>query len=259
MPLFPILNAGWLQIGVSAFTMHDMFIPPVVPLPNMPGLIEGPAFMGWPPGRLSHKTGEDKVHVDGNPGVQQGHDIGYVIPHFAIPMNAMCAVHTLLSKHKVMFPVTHTQIRGKAAGTYVLFLFGLICANPVSLPSGVVMLLKCTVWTTLGAADILRGLLRIAVDVLFDFLWYRYVRVRLPRIPLNAWQVIEGLTLREIAEDVPLLLARRLLVELGNKVIAHVLKTWVASPAVTNLPQGRTGIGRGNRFYRSHPFFRSPL
>ena len=111
--MFPVLNAGWLQIGVSAFTMHDQAVPPVPPLPTplpaIPGLIEGPAFMGWPPGMLSHKTAPT-VKVDGNPGVQQGHDIGYVIPHFAIPMNALCALNTLLSKHKVMFPVSSVKI-----------------------------------------------------------------------------------------------------------------------------------------------------
>jgi hypothetical protein len=54
----PILNAGWLQIGVSAFTIHNAAIPPVPPAPSpilLSGLIEGPAFMGWPPGFLSHR------------------------------------------------------------------------------------------------------------------------------------------------------------------------------------------------------------
>ena len=153
----PVLSGGWLQIGVSAFTMHDQALPPVPPLPtplrSIPGLIEGPAFMGWPPGMLSHKTAPS-VLSDGNPTVQQGHDIGYMIPHFAIPMNAMCALNTMLSKHKVAFPVSHVKVEGKPVGTYLFFLLGeILRASPVSLPTGVVILLKCTVWTSMTVGD----------------------------------------------------------------------------------------------------------
>ena len=74
-----VLNAGWRQFGLSAFTMHDQYLPPpppAPPLPAIPGLIEGPAFMGWPPGsHLGHKKAPT-VLVDGNPGIQQGHDVG---------------------------------------------------------------------------------------------------------------------------------------------------------------------------------------
>jgi hypothetical protein len=159
----PVLNAGFLQIGLSAFTMHDQAVPPVPPVPGVPGLIEGPAFMGWPPGAISHKTALTVLR-DGNPTVQQGHDIGYVIPHFAIPMNSLCALHTMLSKHKVPFPVSHLHVGGKSAGTYVWFLMGEICANPVSMPSAVVILLKCTVWTSMTWTDLFIGLVVCAMD-----------------------------------------------------------------------------------------------
>lgn len=58
--------------------VHDarQAVPPVpplpMPLPAVPGLIEGPAFMGWPPGMLSHKVANN-VLSDGNPTVQSGH------------------------------------------------------------------------------------------------------------------------------------------------------------------------------------------
>src|SRR4051812_37664626 len=119
--LVPVLNAGFNQFGISMFNMHDQYLPPpppAPPLPSIPGAFEGPAFLGWPPGFFVHKKAP-KVIVDGNPGIQQGHDVGYIIPHLAIPMNALCAVHTLLSKHKVMFPVSSVLLEGKPVGTYL--------------------------------------------------------------------------------------------------------------------------------------------
>src|SRR4051794_10135630 len=105
----PVLNSGWLQLGISIYTQHDQAVPPVpTPAPGVPGLIEGPAPMGWPPGIISHKIAFT-TFTDGAPTIQHGHDIGYMILHTAIPMNALSAVHTLLSKHKIVFPVSHTK------------------------------------------------------------------------------------------------------------------------------------------------------
>lgn len=150
--IVPVLNAGYMQLGVSAFTAHDQYIPPVPPappLPAVPGLIEG-AALGWPVAAFLHKKAPT-VLVDGNPGIQQGHDVGYGIPHLAAPVNALMAVHTLLSKHKVMFPVTSVLLEGKPVGTYAFgWVGGLICANPISLPTGVLVKIKCTVETSRG-------------------------------------------------------------------------------------------------------------
>jgi hypothetical protein len=123
---------------MSAFTMHDALLPPPVKVP-IPGLIEGPAFMGWPAGIISHKKALT-VLVDGNPGVQQGHDVGYLIVHLAAPANAYIAINIAFSKHKVAFPVDTLKLGGGAAGTYLYFLLGIICAQPVSLPTGVLMI-----------------------------------------------------------------------------------------------------------------------
>ena len=257
--MFPVLNAGWLQIGVSAFTMHEQALPPVpVPAPNppIPGLIEGPAFMGWPPGMLSHKTAPT-VKVDGNPGVQQGHDIGYVIPHFAIPMNALCALNTLLSKHKVMFPISSVKLEKKPVGTYLLFLAGLICCNPMSLPSGVLIILKCTVWTKMTLADFFKGLAMIAIDMLFDRIWNK-VKGRLPRLPgaQKGVEVLGDLTLREMVLWGGAGLVGRYVVREGaNKVFQHIVKSWVLGPLVTGLPWGKVGVGRGNRAGHSWKIF----
>jgi hypothetical protein len=255
----PVLNAGWLQIGVSAFTMHDQALPPVPPAPtplkSIPGLIEGPAFMGWPPGMLSHKTAPT-VLSDGNATVQHGHDIGYVIPHFAIPMNAMCALNTLLSKHKITMPVSRLQVEKKPAGTYLFFLLGEICASPVSLPTGVLILLKCTVWTSMAFTDLLVGLAVICIDVVFDVIWNK-VKGLIPKVPgQKNLQVLGGLSLGQmLTGGGGKLVAGYLLREGANKVIQHVVKSWILSPLITGLPFGKSGIGRGNWAY--HSFFGS--
>jgi hypothetical protein len=240
----PVLNAGWCQFGLSAFTMHDAMLPPPVKLP-IPGLIEGPAFMGWPPGIISHKTAPT-VLVDGNPGVQHGHDVGYLIPHFAAPMNAYVAINIAFSKHKVAFPVSSVKLGPNPAGTYLLFLFGIICAQPVSLPSSVIVLLKCTVWTSLAPLDILKGVLQMAVDAAFDALWKKYTKKRMPKAvketDLPKW--VGDATLEALGGAMFIVqeISRRAV----NKAIEHVLKSFIASPALTGLPFGKTGVGRGN-------------
>jgi hypothetical protein len=250
----PILNAGWLQVGVSAVARHDQFVPPV-PAPVLKdqwGLIEAPAFMGWPPGMLSHKTAPS-VLSDGNPTVQHGHDIGYFIPHFAIPYNALCVLHTVFSKHKVVIPVSRVKVEKKEAGTYLWFLLGEICANPVSMASGVVYLLKCTVWTTITVGDLLKGIALIAVDRIFDKQWNKLSK-KLPKLAPKHLEVLGGLdSLPEILKyGGGSLVWRYLLREGGNKFYQHILKSWVLSPMITGLPF-KSGIGRGNWAY--HKFF----
>lgn len=250
----PILSAGyWQQIGISAFTMHDQAIPPVPPLPTpllgVPGLIEGPAPMGWPLGFLVHKK-EQTVLVDGNPGIKQGHDIGYIIPHFAIPLNAMCAVHTVFSKHKVMMPVSTVLLKGSPAGTYLLFLLGQICCNPVSLPTGVVLLIKCTVWTTLSIWDVIKGIAYIALEVIFDALWNKFFKSKMPKFPGpgdHIMQVLGGLTFIEmITWGGGALVARYILSQIASKLVSHIVKSWFVAPLLREgVRTGSPGLGRG--------------
>jgi hypothetical protein len=252
----PVLNAGFCQFGISAFTMHDQFLPPpppAAPLKCVPGLVEGPAFMGAPPGFFLHKKAP-KVLVDGNPGIQQGHDVGYLIPHFAIPMNALCGVHMLLSKHKVMLPVSSVELEGKPVGTYLVgLLLGLICANPISMPTGMLVRFKGTVVTSASWIDILRAVGYIAVDMIFDLIWNK-IKGLIPKFGTDAimdkmksYLIDMGieelnLVMRELAKT---LIPKIFGWEVANKIIQHVLKSWILSPIVTGGVRGTPGIGRG--------------
>lgn len=238
----PVLNAGWCQFGLSAFTMHDAMFPPPIKAP-LPGLIEGPAFMGWPAGIISHKKAMT-VLVDGNPGVQNGHDVGYLIAHLAIPLNAYMAINTAFSKHKVAFPVSSVHLGGSPAGTYLLFLLGIICAQPVSMPTGVVILLRCTVWSSLAPLDIVKGLLQAAVDATFDLLWKKYFGKFVPKAFKELPKWAGSATVQALGGTI--VIVREIGGRTVNKAIDHVLKSFVASPILTGLPFGKIGIGRGN-------------
>lgn len=172
----PGLSQGFLQMGVSAYTMHSQFTPPpppAPPIPFVPGLIEGPGFMYTPVSIWTRKI-SGNVFFDGNPACQEGHDMGFFIPHFAIPMNVLCAVNTALSKHKVLVPVGKVQINGKSMGSYIMFLPGQLSSDPVSLPTAVLMLLKCTVWGGVTWADVgamaITSVKDAALDAVFFFL-----------------------------------------------------------------------------------------
>lgn len=257
--IVPVLNAGYMQLGVSAFTAHDQYIPPVPPvppLPAVPGLIEG-AALGWPVAEFLHKKAPT-VLVDGNPGIQQGHDIGYGIPHVAVPVNALMAVHILLSKHKVMFPVTSVLLEGKPVGTYAFgCIGGLICANPVSLPTGVLVKTKGTVETSATLGDILRGVGYVLVDVAFDMLWNK-IKGRVPGFkPKDFVKSFLGPLAGTALGDVLVLALIKWKVagmEIANKIIQHVAKSWVASPIVTGGARGAPGIGRGKAGATWKPF-----
>ena len=277
--MLPILHAGYLQIVFSGVTRHNQLCPPVPMAPNMWGLVEGPVPLGWPPGFLSHKKAST-VLVDGHPGIQQGHDVGYFIPHFALPMNALCGVNTLLSKHKVMIPVSRVLLQGSPAGTYLWHSFGLICSNPVSLPTGICLYeAKCTVYTGLQLLDLIKALGYIALDIMVDLFWNRFFKGTWsgsgkpkpgfkPKVNLSRFQDNEAADRilrtfskwRPKADLVALLRARGaglvtryMLPQLGNKVIDHVVKSWAVGPLATGLPRGQAKIGKGDIL--SHKFF----
>lgn len=261
MVLCPILSAGWGQVGISLYTQHKQFPPlnPAKPDAGIPGLVEGPAPMGWPPGFIAHKIAP-MVIVDGNPGVKHGHDIGYLIPHFAIPMNVLCALHTLISKHKVMFPVSSVVLQGSPAGTYLGFAVGLICASPTSLPSGAVMLFHCTVMTSPSPLDVVKGFAYIAIEIGFDRLWDKYMKTPLNSALLRAAEkagldVVFRL-LKEantVAGNLVCSAAGKILGDLPERLAQHILKSWVVGPTVKGLVRGSVVVGRGDVL--SHKFF----
>jgi hypothetical protein len=236
------LNQGYLQFGLSLFDMHDQWLLPPVPAKAIPGLIEGPAFMGWAPGTYTtHKVGR-KTKFDGNNAVQQGHDCGYLIPHFAIPMNVMVAINMLVSKHKVMFPVTKVLIEGKPLGTYFPLIFlGLICSNPVSLPTGALIMIQGTVISNMTLLDIFLGFAFIAVDIIIDAVWSLIVKgdkwgkfgsgKPFPSFYKGWLEKIFSKTMVDPKFTKPL--ANLITRQVFSKVVDHIAKSWIVSPLIS--------------------------
>jgi hypothetical protein len=263
--MVPVLNAGFNQFGISVGvgSLHDQFLPPAPPAPllkAMPGIIEGPAFMGWPPGFFVHKKA-NTVLVDGTPGIQQGHDVGPLILHVPAPINVLMAVHMLFSKHKVMIPVSSVEMEGKPVGTYFCALFlGLNCASPFSLPAGILVRTKNTVVTNASLADMLKGVAYIALDIALDLLWNKLKGAKwFPKFKSDALleqlkpylvgmlgiEVLESI-LHKLARDVmPEVIRELIFRELANRIIQNIAKAWVFSPVVGGVARGAPAIGRG--------------
>ncbi len=260
--LVPILHASGTHLAVSFVTTHDAFLPPMPPEPKRfgaPGIMEGPASMGSGPGMVAHKT-VTTVMVDGAPAVNQGHDVGYMIPHLQAPPNALSAVHIAFSKHKVMFPISSIQIGGSSAGTYLSYMGGQICCNPVGLPTGMVVLLKCTVWSSMTLGDLGSGLIRIAWEVFFDAFWNRVFKGGwFKKVDGREWakmlfqnksiENLVGTIGKTWSAEVASILCKGLkahftLLELTSKLVDHFAKTWMTKTLAEGIPERKIEIGR---------------
>ncbi len=251
----PVLSAGYWQFGVSIYTQHDQCFPPPSPIPAVPGLMEGPAFMGAAPGAaIAHKKAPT-VLVDGAPGVQQGHDVGYIIPHIAGPPNALMALHTLFSKHKVMLPVESVLLEGRPVGSYLFNTFGLICSNPISIPAGCLVQIKGTVFTSATWSDFLKLIGYLALEVVTDWLWNK-LKKAIPAVmkpsPWNdrveKWisdQGVKGIGLFNI-HVLGLIELEHGRSELFSRFVYAIFKGWAFSPIVGGGARGAPGVGRGS-------------
>jgi hypothetical protein len=282
------LNRGCSQWCASLFSMHDVWIPPPVLEKFIPGWGEGGVPLGWPgPIQVTHKFGT-RTYFDGHQAIQQSHDVGYLIPHLALPPNLLILLHSLVSKHKVMIPVSSVDIEGKMMGTYLIIFLSLICCNPVSLPTGVLLPFGGTVISSLSAKDILLGVGFIFVDMLFDAIWSLVMKGDVWGRPLrNAKNRIvqsAGKTVyKQIWADSPIkatwyknnlskILSKWPVPAVwAQKVTDHIAKSWIAGPLIkggtfqalattgmfqvprTQLPS--VSMGRGQRKYGKVNFF----
>ncbi len=88
----PVLHASCTHLVLSV-TRHDVQLPPPPPAKPPPVIHIETATMNWlpVPNALLHKV-QANVLADGAPAVNNGHDVGYLIPHIG-PVNAMLPIH----------------------------------------------------------------------------------------------------------------------------------------------------------------------
>jgi hypothetical protein len=242
------LNQGYGQFGLALFYMHDVWMQPMTMLKYIPGnVLEGPAFMGWWGGVLvTHKHGL-KTYFDGNRAIQQGHDAGYFIPHLLTPPSMMMFIHMIFSKHKVMWPITSVDIEGKPMGTYLTAFFGLVCSNPVSIPSGALVNLSGTVTAGMSWKDFFLGLTFIAIDVAIDAIWSLVFKADRWAVTPGKYKLLlnKGFSF-QLFKSTPLkTLYQKIFndgmtgrgiklwsLNFGYKLLDHALKSWGFSPLV---------------------------
>jgi hypothetical protein len=136
----PITIAPDVSMGAG---MHNGFLPPVVPAPVPQPSIEMIATMMWTAGYLLNKNKlTTKVEFNGWPIVQDGHDVGPLIPDITpmLPANLWYAMMWPFSSRKNAFCASKVLADGAPlAGHYRNLMTMVTCGEPLSLPTAVCM------------------------------------------------------------------------------------------------------------------------
>jgi hypothetical protein len=158
---------------------HNLLLPPPVPpppkLPIVPS-IEMITTQMWTAGYL---TGQNKFTTTVKhlalPIIQEGHDIGMLIPDVTIPpVNLWYAVMWPLSSRKVMFMSSLVIMNKKAAGcASVVPPFPMMtCGDPISAPTALpVTSWMHTVSVGLTWMDIFKGIGAIVFSMALDYIF----------------------------------------------------------------------------------------
>ena len=174
------VNIVWdTSYGMS---FHTLWAPPpsIPPIPNafIPS-IEIPAPMMWTVGYLMGKNKfTTTVLTCAMPTCQGGHDLGPLIPDITIPpANVyMPPIGWPFSKRAIVFQAATVSLQGTPAGCAAAPFFPMMtCGDPVSLPTAFPIPINYLHRTFVGLtlADILSGILNIAISVLIDAIFHK--------------------------------------------------------------------------------------
>ncbi len=129
-----------LSVGsVAGFNAHGWSTPPAPPIPTVP-TVDYPAPAFWPPGAaLGHNELTRAITHRRASVVQDGHDIGTMIPHLSTPIvNALTPVHVLFSRRKATFFETKVRFEKRFATACSALAWPptpmMSCNDPVSMP-----------------------------------------------------------------------------------------------------------------------------
>jgi len=235
------VNTSWdVVLGVSS---HFGPIAPVGPLFSIEG-----AAQWWPPGYYLHKNKfTETVRHRGNKIVQQGHDIGPIMPHLTFPLlgNPWYVKIYLLSSCEVKFSSSSVKGNGKEIGCASLWipLPMMTCGEPISWPLAFpitpIFLSSVSVGVTL--MDLLAGVISIATSMILDFL-FKPKMVPYVGGPKNLLGLLKGKTFRWF-------LLRGLGKSIGSKFLPLRKKDiaeWVSRKAVSAVTGFTTDLLKGN-------------
>jgi len=164
-----------VNVSVDVVLGVTSHMAPAPPLVNVAA--EG-TLQGAPPGLLlgTHKMSSTVTHK-GWSIVQQGHDVGPLVPHLTAPIAANPWYGKILpaASIKVVFGAQSVQVQGAAAGVATLIhappLPLLTCGEPLPLPTAFpVTAFKNTVHVEVTLRDLLAGALDIILSVAIEWI-----------------------------------------------------------------------------------------
>jgi len=152
--------------------MHNVLMPPPIPVPAPSLSIEMVAQQDWPPGEFvnTHKRAIDVLHK-GRRIVLEGHDCGPLIADITplLPSNLYYAIMWPFSSRKITFSASTVQADGAPIGCAAPYLPMMSCGDPISAPTGIVLsAMNNTVEVGMTGTDLAIGLATAAVSMAID-------------------------------------------------------------------------------------------
>ena len=247
------VNVIWdftLPITVGS---HMQLLPPAVPAPVPVPAVEMIATMMWTAGfALGTNKFTNSVLHKGVFIMQEGHDIGPLIPDVTIPpTNVWYAVMWPLSKRKVMFSASTVKMNGKSAGcTTILPPFVMICCGePISIPFGYSVICPLnTVRLGMTLGDIIAGIASIAVSVALDIIFNKIGGKLTDRFGTrlylnNLFRRISNPAVLALGRNLTSSFFRNQALTLAKNTVSGLAGTAITYLTGTGNPQIKIGIG----------------
>lgn len=240
------VNIPWDITGPISPNMHGLILPPPVPpaLANTLA-IEMLTTVAWTAGYVLGKNKFAKtVKHKGGYIMQEGHDIGPLIPDVTIPPTNLWYLKMWpLSKREVKFAASKVKMCGKATGCASLinappFLM-ITCGEPVSWPiASSYLAVMNTVRVGVSCMDFLAGVLSIVVSIGLDLV--------MNKIMGGSWNPFksasEAIT-TSITRKILGSIGMDMLTDLGKNLVSGLCGMGITALTGTGTPQFKFAVG----------------
>ena len=161
-----------LSVGML---MHNVLLPPTVPMPVPSPSLEIPVMQRWAPGEFNnqHKRAVTVQHKRMRI-VLEGHDCGPLIQDLTpmFPVNAYYLIMWPFSSRKILFSASTVQAEGTPVGCAAWLLPRMSCGEPVSAPAALaVTTVRKTLEVGMSDGDLAIGLSAAAASVALDLIF----------------------------------------------------------------------------------------
>ena len=155
--------------------LHNVLLPPTIPVPIPSLSLELPVNQDWLPGELNnqHKRTTTVLH-SGRSIVLEGHDCGTLIMDVTplFPANAYYLLMWPFSSRKILFSASTVQADTAPVGCAATWLPMMTCGDPLSGPTALALTsMKNTVEVGMTGADVAIGLAYAAASVALDLVF----------------------------------------------------------------------------------------